>query len=69
MSDQLTRAALMDRVGAASTIIPTELTPQLLAQKLRIALNAPTPTAKLALDGAQRAAALLVSIANRGDNH
>jgi predicted glycosyltransferase len=67
MSDQPTRAALMERIEAARALRPGELSPQVLAQKIRIALNAPAPAAKLALDGAHRSAALLEFIANRGD--
>jgi len=67
MSDQLTRAALMERVGAACALRSSELSPQVLAQKIRIALDASAPAAMLALDGAHRSAALLEFIANGAD--
>jgi hypothetical protein len=67
MSDQPIRAALMERVGAVRVLPASELSPQLLAQKLRIVLSAPAPAAKLALNGAHRTATLLESLANRGD--
>jgi predicted glycosyltransferase len=67
MSDQPTRAALMERVGAARALRPSELSPQVLAQKIRIALGAPAPAAELVLDGAHRSAAVLEFIADRGD--
>lgn len=66
MSDQPTRAALMERVGAARALRRNDLSPQALAQEIQVALDAPAPAAKLALDGALRSAALLEFIANCG---